>query len=443
MSSEDRPKAAPRAFPAETAQARCPRCGAAFGAEATAIVDAANARDREALLAGRLNAAGCPSCGQPILVEAPQLYFDADEEVALAYVPDGLTTSREEQERAVGRLTNRVLDALPPEQRKMYLLQPRMFFSRQSYMEAVLEANGVSRQDIDRARAAATFVEDLARLPDRESVRRRLEDEGRLDDPSLAPIAEAMAQDAAAAGDAARAARYRDLAAQLHEIGGKPQVTLDDLVAALTEAAEQDDLASAVAALRPVLDYAFFTALSARIDAASTDERNRLTTLRRDILAAIDEHDARVSAELERAMDTLRAVLEAPDATEAVRKRAPALDSAFFSVLQANIQAAEERGSAADAERLSAIREAALDGVEAAMSPRQRLVNRLARTTDPEARQQLLDTAEGIGDAQTEATLRRAASDAAAMGADDVAQRLHQAAEEIARRRPEEGGAAS
>jgi len=405
-----------------------------FAAEAVTIVDAAHAAHRDALLAGRLNTTECPACGLGFGLEAPLLYYDLEREVALALVPDGMTAGREQHERIVGRLANRVIDALPPDRRKMYLLQPRTFWTSQTFMEAVLEANGVSAEDLERARATAELVEELAAAESLEAVRVRLEEVGRADDRSLPRIAEAMADEALQRGDDTRAARMTELRERLAAIVGLTAPSVETLIDVLTQAHAAGELDGAVSAVRPALDYAFFSELTRRIDAADAERAPVLIRLRSELLEAIDAHDAVVTAQIERAGDTLRAVLGAQDPVESVRRRARALDSAFFSVLQANLEAAGAAGNHEHRQSLERVRDAALGAVEEAMSPRQRLVNQLARAGDAAERSRCLDAAAEVLDRTTLDAVRSASAEARAVGALEVANRLRAAADEVAAR---------
>jgi hypothetical protein len=420
-----------RAFRPESTAARCPGCGSVVSAEAVTIVDARNTEQRDALLSGRLNAVTCPTCGQPVAFEVPLLYFDVDREEALLYAPGALASGREESERAIGRLTNRVIEALPPEQRKSYLLQPKTFFTARSFMEAMLAAHGVSPEDMARARTDAMFLEELAQLTDQPEIRRRLESAGRADDARLPQMAAAMADAAAARGDSAAAARLEALGRALAEIMGPASITFDDLVEMLLQAPDPDGLSAAVAGIRPVLDYAFFSELTRRAEAAEPEQAARLTRLRTDLLAAVDDHDARMAAEYERASDSLNAILGSADPQAAARRRAPALDGVFLSLLQSTLQDARQRGRTDLVTRLEAVQRWVIEALEARMGPRERLVNRLARAAGAAERREVLSDTTAPLDAQTVAALRQAAADAGELGADDVRRNLEAAASDL------------
>lgn len=434
MSTAAAGPSSPRAFRPETIAARCPGCGSQVSGEVVTIVDAANDIERSALLGGRLNVLRCPACNQPVIVEVPLLYFDTEAEIALLHLPGAMGVSREESERAVGRLTNRVIDALPPDLRKSYLLQPRTFSTSRSFLEALFEANGVSADDLRRARLDSALVEELAGLREPEQLRQRLQQEGRLDDVTLPRLAAAMAEAAAADDDDDRGTRLSALADRLASIVGSVPITFEELLDSLHAARESGALVEAVAGLRPVLDYAFFAELTRRAEAAEGPRARQLTDLRHDLLTISDDLDALAAAELERANDTMRAILEADDLAAAVRRRARALDGPFLTVLDTYVRNAGRTADAGLLQRLETIRQIVLEAFEARMPPRARLVNQLARAAAETDIQRLLDESREVVDAELLAAIRSAIAETRRVGADEMARRLDSAAVAIERR---------
>jgi len=66
-----------------------------------------------------------------------------------------------QQEHIVGGLVNAVMNRLPPEQRKGYFLQPRTAITLDGLFDAILEADGVSREVLERQRARLRLVNEL------------------------------------------------------------------------------------------------------------------------------------------------------------------------------------------------------------------------------------------------------------------------------------------
>jgi hypothetical protein len=416
---------------------RCVQCGSPFVAQAQTIVDARDEAARRALLSERLNVARCPSCGTANRLAVPLLYHDAERELAYVLVPETGAGGRAAEERQIGQLTNRLLDSLPPEDRKMYLLQPRQFVTEASFRDALLEASGISSDALAGAQAQVALVVRLARTaagdPGDEALQAVLAAEGREADYGLLLLVAALADDAAAQGDDASAAALAELQARLAALV-PPEQARRAVLAELLAADEAGELDAAVAALGPALDYAFFVALADTIDAAPEDEAERLASLRERVLAAIDATDAAAREALQAAVTALREILAAPDPAAAVRRRLDSLSPAFLPVLEANLAAAEERGDAPASERLGEVYAAVVDVIEENLPPRERLVSRLARTTADAERAAVLDEQPTAVDDELLDGLRRTASAARSAGADEAAEALDRAADEVERR---------
>lgn len=80
-----------------------------------------------AFLRSQLNVAQCPQCQTVFPVDSAVLYYDLEKELALAYVPGGLTVTVPEQEKIVGGLTNTLMEQLKSEDKKFYLFNPNSF----------------------------------------------------------------------------------------------------------------------------------------------------------------------------------------------------------------------------------------------------------------------------------------------------------------------------
>ena len=53
----------------------------------------------------------------------------------------------------IGKMINQVTESLPPEQRKAYLFQPQTTLTMQGMLERILEADGISKEEIEAQRA--------------------------------------------------------------------------------------------------------------------------------------------------------------------------------------------------------------------------------------------------------------------------------------------------
>src|SRR5690554_3440112 len=107
-------------------QINCPRCSSPITVDVYQVVDAQRTPElKYALLNGQLNAFVCPNCGLAGQMASPLLYHDSEHELFMVYVPMELNMSRVEQERLIGQMVKQVMDSLPPEARRGYMLQPQ------------------------------------------------------------------------------------------------------------------------------------------------------------------------------------------------------------------------------------------------------------------------------------------------------------------------------
>ncbi len=428
----------PAALAPEAIQVHCPRCKTAHVARIQTIVDASNEEARRALLSGSLNAATCPACGARWRVDLPLLYHDKASETALVLVPQALNLPHDEQEKAIGKLANRLLAELPTESRRMYILQPRTFISEETFRTAVLESMGISSDDLERARRSADLVDRLLATTDEESLDAALAEAETGIDYELILLVSELGQQAAAAGDEARAVALAKLRERLVERSGEV-ISFDRLLDILSEAASADRLVDLVAQLRAVLDYEFFAALTQQIEQSTDEERSEeLTALRGSILDAIDQVDATARAEIEKATEVLRAVLASPDPVAALADAMPEPTGALFIVLDANVDAARKEGQDQVVAMLESIRLAAVELAEDRLPPRERLVNRLARTPEAERQRALIDEHSSVVDDELLSLLAETAAAARASGVGEIADSLEQAAELVAARRKQQ-----
>ena len=87
---------------------------------------------KNALLSGRMTN-----------LTAPFMYHDPAKELAFILMPLELNLRETDQQRIIGQMTQSVMRDLPETAPRGYLLQPKMFFTFQSLIEAILEKDGI------------------------------------------------------------------------------------------------------------------------------------------------------------------------------------------------------------------------------------------------------------------------------------------------------------
>lgn len=145
---------------AETADLHCPTCGTPFTADVWLTVDREERPDLVHLLMdGELNVARCPRCGAEGGINHPLLFHDPARKQVIVALP--LTVQGAEAAQAlVGDLLERLLDALPDEERQPYLgeieMVPELDGLRAFLIEQAMAEDANSRDQL-----VAIAVQDL------------------------------------------------------------------------------------------------------------------------------------------------------------------------------------------------------------------------------------------------------------------------------------------
>ena len=352
-------------------QIRCPNCSNPVQAEITQLIDVAHDPGAKArLLSGSYNHVQCGVCGYQGQVATPIVYHDPEKELLLTYIPVELSMPKDEQERILGRLTNQAIDRLPGDQRKGYLLQPQAVFTFQGLIERILEADGITKEEIETQREKLRLFEDLLRASEEEvnefvtqndesldaaffqlaSLSLQATPEGPALEAANARLQLALAESSYGKEIIARENEIRLASESLQSLGD--QITHDTLLDLLIDAPNATRLNALVQLTRPALDYVFFQKLTERIDATEGEKSASLSDLRQSILEITDEIDKVQEARASRAAELIGHLLEAEDLDMAIKNALPQIDELVLSILQANLRAAQERGDEVGAARL-------------------------------------------------------------------------------------------
>jgi CpXC protein len=379
----------------------CPQCRTPFTAKVEQIFDVG--RDPAAkgrFLRGNFNVITCPRCGFQSMMAAPIVYHDPAKELMLSYVPMELGLPQAEQDRMLGTLTRAILNDLPPEERKGYLLKPSMpFLTLQSMIEKVLEGDGVTKEMLEAQRGKIKLVETFLTAKSDEAVTRLVQEHDAELDYAFFEIFTSAIQSAAEQGDRASAEKMLDtrnkiveqsslgrksneqarmlegIAEELNALGEKltPELFFDMVVKAGTT-----ERAIAIVTLaRPLVNYDFFMKLTTHINQAPEKERTRLQELRELILDTVGRVDQVAQQQVQQTQGLLQALLEAPDLKQAIQQNLGMIDNAFMTVLSQNYDAARKANRTDVAEKLQKIGDTILELIRDSAPPEVRLINEL------------------------------------------------------------------
>jgi hypothetical protein len=370
------------------------------------------------LLSGSLNLVRCPVCSYEGQLATPLVYHDPSKDLLLTYIPVELNIPKDEQERVLGRLINKAIEALPPEDRKGYLLQPQAVLTTQGLIERVLAEDGVTKEDLDAQRAKIRLFEDLLRTPE-DSLEGFVEEhDAELDEQfyQLAALSLQSATDEPARTAAtqrleavlqmsaygkqlvAREAELRAAAESLREAG--EDLTREKLLELVVEANNDDRVEALVSLARPGLDYSFFQLLTERIDQSEGEESGRLEALRQQLLELAEEIDKAQEERLARVSNLIGSIAQSEDLDQAIQAALPAVDELFMAVLQANIRGAEESGDQELLAKLKEIEAKINKAIMDSLPPNLRIAQQILETEDEEEAQRILDDSAEIIDDQ-------------------------------------------
>lgn len=385
----------------------CPNCRQPVQASVEQVFDVAqDPSAKQRFMSGRFNLINCPNCKYQGQVASPVLYHDPQREMFMTFVPMELGLPQAEQERLIGRLMNEVINKLPQDQRKGYLLSPKPAFTLQGMIERVLEAEGITKEVLDAQRSKVQFLQQVLQAPEDTWPAVIRENDDKID-ATLFQLLGASAKSTAASGNRAGAEKMmglqnalvehstfgaqvrqrqevlQDVARELQGLGDK--LTPDKLLELVTKATDDDRLAAYVSYARPGMDYAFFEALTRRIDKAAPEEKARLSGVRDKLLALTQQVDQATQARMGEATELLQQILSAPDPRQAIAENLQRIDDTFLSVLSLNIEAAERANRKDVVERLTQLNDEIMAVMQEAAPPELQFINTLVQMESDEA----------------------------------------------------------
>ncbi len=379
----------------------CPQCKTPFTAKVEQIFDVGRDPSAKArFLRGSANVVTCPRCGFQSMLAAPIVYHDPAKELMLSYVPMELGLPQMEQDRILGSLTRAILNSLPPEHRKGYLLNTAMpFLSLQSMIEKVLEADGVTKEMLEAQRAKVGLVEKFLTAKSEEDLAKLVQEHDAELDYAFFDLFTSAIQASAEQGDRTSAEKMlavRNRVVELSSLGQKSNEQakkFEDIANELTALGDNltsemffemvikaDDPERAMALVtlgRAYVDYNFFMELTKRINQAPDTERERLQQLREMILDTVGKVDQVAQQQVQQSTSLLQALLEAPDLKQAIKQNVQYIDNSFMAVLSQNYEAAKKAGQNELANRIQKIGDTILEIVRDSAPPEVRLINEL------------------------------------------------------------------
>ena len=388
----------------------CPNCRQRIVADVDQLFDVdPDPTAKQKLLSGAFNIIQCPHCGFNGNLATPIVYHDHEKELLLTFVPAEVNLPRDEQERVIGTIINKVVSQLPQEQRKGYLLQPQSFLTMQSMVERILEADGITHEMIEGQQQRLNLLQRLLDVSD-DSLADVAEQEDDLLDAEFFLLLNSLLEASMLGNDQESAQGLGDLQQKLMPITtfGKQvqeqtkeveaaveslreageELTREKLLDLVITAPNETRLNALVSLARPGMDYEFFSMLSDRIDRARGDGRTRLIELREHLLEMTQAVDQQMEARANQAQQLLNSLLQAENIEEAMLQSLPAIDEFFIHELDAVLEMARKEGDLEKSAKLKRMQDI-LEQASAA-PPGVELIQNLVDAPDDEERRKLI-----------------------------------------------------
>jgi len=368
----------------QVAPIACPNCNTRFNAPIQTTINGQDPAQKNAFLQGVFNITQCPQCGFTSPLGVPLLYYDLEKELALVLMPEGVQIPLPEQQKIIGDLTNRLVNSLPAEDRKFYLLNPQQFLTLESMIKAVLKADGITEEMLEAQAAKAKLIEKFLQVEDEETLKKLVNEHDAELDKEFFEVLTASMQAAQMEGHQASVQTLfalRGLLAQLstqgkravkeidEEMGMMYLKTQDELLERLLVAKDDQEFEALVVVGFSLLDYGFFQKLTAQIDAAAkakdTAKEKTLTEVRTKVLDLKAKYEETSRAALEASVELLREIMHSDNPEKVIDKNLDRIDEPFFAVLSANIQQAQKEKQEQAVQALQVIGNIAMSKLQA------------------------------------------------------------------------------
>ena len=396
----------------------CPNCRTQYSVAVQNVIDVGrDPRFKTLLLQGKLNIGVCPQCGMGGMLGIPLVYHDPEKALLFCLIPQELHINEPERQRTIGEMSNAIIDSLPAERRKGYLLRPRVFLTFQTMLEAILEADGITKEMLQAQQEKAQLISEMVAAVDDSTHLAGLiaEHENKIDYGffTLLTANIRIAEQSMQADTAQKLAKLREILSERTAIGQEvteQQEALERAVRGIDENLTREDLLERIVAIegehtnrilnvlialaRPLVDYRFFQLLTERIGKAErekeTDFADRLKAIREKILDLTQKLDAEIREHMQEKAKLLAEIIQSTDARATVQARIDQIDSVFVSVLETNIEQGEQQHRHETAEALRSIKNMIVEVFRQSAPLEIRFIDQLLHADYPEETRKIL-----------------------------------------------------
>jgi len=320
---------------------------------------------KQRLLGGVSNFIRCPFCGHEGRLATPIVYHDNEKELLLTFFPPELGLPLNEQEKMIGPLIKQVMDRLPAEKRKAYLLKPTANLTYESMVETILGKDGITPEMIKTQQERVTLIDRLLQATSAEIRSEIIKQNEKLFDEQFFGLFSRLAQSAAQSqqpklaealggvqeqllketefgrGLAESVGEMEAAAKSLQEAGqGLTREKLLDFVIAAPSDAR---IRGYVSLARGGMDYSFFQTLTDKIEKASGDEKQKLEHIRERLLDFTNEADRQIEARYKQAQQFIETLLKQEDIAKATQDNLQSFTQDAVDIVQQMLRQASEK----------------------------------------------------------------------------------------------------
>jgi len=347
-------------------QVSCPRCRQPVPANVEQLFDVtSDPGAKQRLLGGVSNFIRCPFCGHEGRLATPIVYHDNEKELLLTFFPPELGLPLNEQEKMIGPLIKQVMDRLPAEKRKAYLLKPTANLTYESMVETILGKDGITPEMIKTQQERVTLIDRLLQATSAEIRSEIIKQNEKLFDEQFFGLFSRLAQSAAQSQQPKLAEALggvqeqllketefgRGLAESVGEMEAATKslqeagqgLTREKLLDMVVAAPSDARIRAYVSLARGGMDYSFFQTLTDKIEKASGDEKQKLEHIRERLLDFTNEADRQIEARYKQAQQFIETLLKQEDIAKATQDNLQSFTQDAVDIVQQMLRQASEK----------------------------------------------------------------------------------------------------
>ena len=392
-------------------QIACPRCRQMIAANVEQLFDVTqDPQAKQRLLGGISNMARCPHCGYQGRLATPIVYHDNDKELLLTFFPPELNVPLNEQEKIIGPLIKQVMDRLPAEKRKGYLLNPTPNLTYESMIQTILSKDGITPEMLKEQQDRVSLIERLLQASSNDVRSEIIKQNLNMFDEQFFALFSRLAQSAAGSGQEPVAQAMVELQKQLLEetdFGRELKESVGELEAAtkalqdagqgltreklldlVIESPNEARMRAYVSLARGGMDYQFFQLLSEKIDKTSGEEKTKLESIREKLLDFTNEVDKQIETRYKQAQEFVESLLSQEDVVRAVQENLDRFTQDAVDVVNQMLRQASEQN---DYTRMGKLQKMVEVLREASTPPEVAFIEQLLDTPDDAALDKMLN----------------------------------------------------